>query len=180
MRQGPIRLETLFDRAREGDSAATAEIDRIVRTFARQICSRGMPAWGQGLDWEDVAQEAGMRVLTTGLVQYSGCGSERSYIYSVVRSTVIQMARSAGRARRREDIHADRGSTSVSPGEGIEVGRILSALSPECRDLIERVFFHGRSYRELAVDFGIEESSVRSRLSRCVQAARTLGEGGRP
>ena len=54
------------------------------------------------LDWEDVAQESYRRLHEVGFERYRAVGSERSYAYSVVKATVIQMSRTARRRRRRE------------------------------------------------------------------------------
>jgi RNA polymerase sigma factor (sigma-70 family) len=148
------------------------EVHRILRDFARQVCRGGGPHGALDTDWEDVAQEASRTFFDVGLHQYRGTGSERSYLYSVVRMTAIQISRRAWRRRRREEASVVQPVDRSNPNARLDVVKILAALSQECRELIERVFLHGESYGVLATELGLAESSVRSRLSRCVKAAR--------
>jgi RNA polymerase sigma-70 factor (ECF subfamily) len=171
-------LGDLFDRARAGDAAAQAEIHQILRAFARDVCRGKGPGGALDVDWEDVAQEAGRKLFAVGMYQYRGWGSEKSFLYSVVRSTVIQMCRSAGRRRQREEGAPPPDAVHPNPGRRIDVMRVLAGLSTECRDLVERVFLAGDSYEEIASDLGLAPSSVRSRLSRCVKQARKISEEG--
>lgn len=168
----------LFDGARSGEPAAQAEILRLLRVFAREACRGGGPgAASLDASWEDVAQEAGRKLFATGLAQYRGSGTERSYLFSVVRSTIIQMSRSAARRVRREEA-TDWETTAPpsNPGPRIDAGKILARLSTECRDLIARVFLQSASYSDLASELRLEESSVRSKVSRCLSSARRIAE----
>jgi DNA-directed RNA polymerase specialized sigma24 family protein len=130
------------------------------------------------MDWEDVAQVACSTFFATGLWQYRGTGSERSYLYSVVRMTAIQMSRGAARRRQREEAAPVTAPEPSNPGPRLDVLKILAALPEECRHVIERVFLLDEPYGSLAVEFGLAESSVRSKLSRCLKKARLVAKGG--
>jgi len=165
----------LFNAARAGGAEAIEEVHRLVRVFARQICRGGGPPGAPGVDWEDVAQEAGRKLLALGLGQFRGDGSERSYLYSVVKATVLEMARSAARRLRREDRAASISPVRpFDPGARLDVQSILAALGPPCRDIIERVLLRDEPYAAVAQDLGLAESSVRARLSRCLRRAREM------
>lgn len=168
----------LFDAAVAGDGKALAELHALVRSFARTVCRGGGPAGSPDLDWEDVAQEAWRKLLAAGLAQYSGRGTERSYLFSVVKATVIGMGRSAGRRRLRETAVAQGAPTTSDPSGALDVRAILAALPSECRTLIERAFFDDATYPELAEELRMAESSVRAKLSRCLRRARDLASGG--
>jgi len=169
----------LFEAARDNDPGAVAELDRIVRGFARRVCRGGGPPGAPELDWEDVAQEACHKLHAVGFEQYRGSGSERSYLYSVVKATVIQMARSSSRRQRRELVVApDETAPTPDPHAPLDVRRILAALDAACRDLIERLFLRDDSYAEAARDLGLAESSVRAKLSRCLKRARQIANEG--
>jgi len=175
-------MPDFFRAAASGDAAAVAEVHRLLQAFSRQVCRGRGPAGETALDWEDVAQEAARQLFAKGLGQYRGQGTERSYLYSLVKATVIQMSRSAARRLRREEV-AMAGEplhTPPNPGAGLDVRKILAALDPKCRDLIERAILRDESYADIARDLGLAESSVRARLSRCLQKARRLvGAGDR-
>lgn len=171
--------DDLFERARSGDRSAEAELCDIARAFARQICRGGGPAGAPDVAWEDVAQESLRKLLLVGIERYRGTGSARSYLYTIVKSTMIEMSRSARRRRAREEAMA-RGDAPVpaDPGHSMDVEKILALLPGDCRALLERAFLHGESYRDLARALGMEESSVRAKLSRCIRKARLMTQGG--
>jgi len=163
----------LFHAARAGDQAAVAEIHRLTRVFARELCRGGGPPGAFDLDWEDVAQEAGLKVFGGGLEKYEGRGTEQSYLYTIVKTTMINMLRSSDRRRRREEATGwNEVVTTIATESRLKIGRILSCLPDTCRDLIVMVFFYGFSYADLATRMSLQESSVRSKLSRCIQSAR--------
>jgi RNA polymerase sigma factor (sigma-70 family) len=177
------RLRAWLEEARRGDEGATAEIRRVVAQIAHQVVRGRTGALGGGIAWEDVAQEALLR-LVRGTATYRGTGSVRGYIYTAVKSSLLQAIRTQRRRERRDASYSAESSLQeASPrGEGaagpvdLETRRraeeILAALDPECRDLIEQVFFLGTSYARLAEERGLAESSVRARLSRCLGRAR--------
>ena len=170
----------LFGRARAGDRSAEAEISDLTRAFARLICRGGGPSGAPDIGWEDVAQESLRKLFSVGLDRYRGTGSEKSYLYTIVKSTMIAMSRSARRRRAREEAMArPEAAAPSSSGQRLDVEGILGRLSGECRALLERAFLHGEPYPALARALGIEESSVRAKVSRCIHKARLmLQEGG--
>jgi RNA polymerase sigma factor (sigma-70 family) len=167
----------LFERALRGDTSALAEIDGIIRRIARAECRRGGPG-SVDVDWEDVAQESARRFFTVGLRQYAGDGSEESFLFAIVRSTVLQSVRSAARRRQREQapVAADR-PPSHPPDEHLDVRIILAKLPRDCAELLEKVFLQGVPYAELASELGMLESSVRVRVSRCLKKAMETAGG---
>jgi RNA polymerase sigma factor (sigma-70 family) len=170
----------LFDAASRGDRQAQAEVARLVRNFAQALCRGGGPPAAPDLDWEDVAQEAARKIFSVGLTQYRGQGTERSYLYSAVKSTMIQMSRTAARRRRREAQALREDLVQPDdPGPKLQVAHILDQLPQDCRALIERVFLHEEPYADLARDLAIEESSVRARVSRCIRRARSVATEAR-
>lgn len=169
--------DELFERVRSGDRTAQAELCELARAFARQICRGGGPPGALDVGWEDVAQEALRKLWSVGIDRYRGTGSAKSYVYTIVKSTMIAMSRSARRRQAREDA-TTHGATSVNPnpGDRLDVERILARLSDDCRGLLERAFLYGSPYCDLARDLGMEESSVRAKLSRCIRKARLMAQ----
>jgi RNA polymerase sigma factor (sigma-70 family) len=177
-----LRGETMrkvFEDAIGGAPAAQKEIVRLIRQLSRAACARRGPATAD-VDWEDVAQDACRRFFASGLRQFRKSGSERSFLYAIVRSSVIQIVRSEARRRVREVTSLQ--PTVVLPHNPIpkfDVTKILSRLSEECRTLLTRVFLRGEPYSSLARELGILDSSVRTKVTRCLRRARqTIEEGG--
>ena len=175
-------LEEAMPAAQRGERWAEDLLASEVAVLARIVCAKGQAPDLGGLDWEDVSQEACQRFFAVGLHRYRGDGSVRSYLYSIVKVTMLQMLRGASRRRIREQAAVDPegGPNSLLlPDQNDEVGqrrrsvqRILAALGPECQELIVAMFLQGASYREVAEESGLAESSVRSKLSRCLRRAR--------
>ena len=153
---------------------------RLIRQLSRAACARGGPATAD-VDWEDVAQDACRRFFSVGIEQFRKSGSERSFLYTIVRSAVIQIVR--GEARRRVREEASIQPRVVSPHDPLpkfDVAKILGLLSEECRAVLTRVFLRGEPYSSLASDLGILESSVRTKVTRCLRRARQATEEGNP
>jgi RNA polymerase sigma factor (sigma-70 family) len=175
-------MSSFFDDLRASNRAAQDQADRIIRRFARHVCRGGGPIGAPDLDWEDVAQETSRKLYSVGLDQYRGGGSESSYLYSMVKATVIQMARSTDRRQKRERSVSLNDSVSrlVDPIPSLDVRSVLAALDAACGDLIERFFLLDETHADLARDLGLAESSVRAKLSRCLRKAREIATKRRP
>lgn len=169
----------LIERAQRGDTTAQTEIHQIIRRIARAISARGGPG-GADLDWEDVAQEASRRFFCSGIRQYRGDGAEESFLFGIVRTTVLQVVRSATRRREREIADpGPLGANVVAPQEHrIDAHLILRRLDPDCARLLDRVFLQDVPYPELADDLGIQENTLRVRVSRCLRKAMEIAGGG--
>jgi RNA polymerase sigma factor (sigma-70 family) len=168
----------LFERSLRGDTVAQAEIHENIRRIARAICARGGPA-DVDLDWEDVAQEASRLFFNVGIRQYRGVGTEESFLFGIVRTTVLQVVRGAARRRQREMVPgALRENVARLHEHRIDVQLILRRLDPECARLLERVFLQDVPYPILSDELGIQESAVRARVSRCLRKGREIAEGG--
>lgn len=169
----------LIERAQRGDSAAQSEIHQIIRRIARAISARGGPS-GAVLDWEDVAQEASRRFFVTGIRQYRGDGSEESFFFGIVRTTVLQLARSAMRRREREILDpGPLGANVVASQEHrIDAQLILRRLDSDCARLLDQVYLQDVPYPELADALGVQENTLRVRVSRCLRKAMEIAGGG--
>lgn len=164
-----------FEAAARGETWAVRELAELCGRFARHVCGQANRAWRADTEAEDLAQDAATRLLTVGIAQYRGQGSEESFVYTMVRSTLLMRMRAADRRRKREDSVALRGDeTARDDHAGLEVRSILARLDHGCRDLLRRVFLEEESYLSLARDLDLAESSVRAKVSRCMGRAREL------
>jgi len=167
-------LRQFFMNALNGDAAARSQIVDVIRQLARAVCRGGGPG-GAAVDWKDVAQEASRRFFTVGLRRRTKRGSERSYLYTMVRSTVLQIVRSEARRRRREESAGEEvAGQNHDPEAGFDVRAILAAISEDCGHLLKSVFLQGTTYAELAGDLDIPESSLRVEVGRCLREARDV------
>lgn len=175
------RLRGWLDGARRGETVASAELAAAVRTLAARIARGGRGPAFDLVDWEDVAQEAILRLLSTSAT-YRASGSVRGYVYTTVKTSLLQGLRGARRRQRREQESArgssiTAGNTEFGSGDRRtearrELEEILTTLGPECRALVEQVYLLGIPYARLAAEAGQAESSVRAKLSRCLRRAR--------
>jgi RNA polymerase sigma factor (sigma-70 family) len=166
--------QSLIEAAKRSEAWAERELADLIRGYARHVCWGAGPGGDAGLSWEDVAQEASRRVFTVGLEQYRTGGPERTYVYTIVRSIYLQMARSARRRRQREEDGTALGTGGQDPERRTLLHRILARLDEACRHLLERLYFDGATYAELAAELNMAESSVRARSSRCMGRAREI------
>lgn len=161
--------------ARQGEQWAVHEIVRLVRHFSRVVC-RHDASYSSEVGHEDVAQEALQSLFDGAIDRYVPRGTPSSYLYTVVRYTRARLVRSNSRRLLRDTVWLDRIAAKGGPESRTQVVSILPKLGEACRQLLERVFLNGECYADLANSFKIEESSVRSRVARCIREARRMAE----
>ena len=98
----------------------------------------------------------------------------RSYLYTIVRTTFLELVRRTWRRQQREAENPIEPPPPSNPETQTGLHRILARLSEVCRELLERLYFDGTTYAELAAEMNLAESSVRARASRCLGKARDL------
>ncbi len=130
---------------------------------------------------EDVVQETMLRAWRHLDALDEARGSQRTWLFTVARRIAIDEWRS-----RPERIEYP---TDVVPELIAEdtidravqcwtVTAALNRLSREHRSALHACYFHGRSVREAAREFGVPEGTVKSRLYYGLRAMRVVLEGG--
>ena len=155
-------------RLRAGDESALAEVYEqfapYVYGLARRVTSDTNLA-------EDVTQEVFVHVwqhadridLALGTVRaYLGVLAHRRAV-DVVRSEQARRNREARETNRAPLAPPDLAEVSAAMSEAKVVREALVALPPEQRDLVERVYLEGLSYRDTAAALGIPEGTAKSR-----------------
>jgi len=160
----------IIEAARRGDDWAQSELLRLLQVFARHLCRD--QGGGRGPEWQDVAQEACWRLYAGSIESFRAGGPERSYLYSVVKATRIQMVRSQVRRETREGKADVKPQAAQNAERRTLLYRLLNRISRDCQDLLERIFFDGETTAEVAAALGLAESSVRAKQSRCLERAR--------
>lgn len=166
---------SLIEAAKREEAWAQKEVMDLISAFARHVHNRAGRDIAKELDAEDLAQEASRRFFTVGIHQYRGQGSEKSFLYSIVKATCIDIWRRVDRRKRlwegQDPVETE---THENPDAKVEVDLILARLDPDARALLQRVYLDGASYAELAAELGLEESSVRAKVSRILRRSREL------
>ncbi len=130
---------------------------------------------------EEVVQETFIRAWRARDRFDPDLGSLRTWLFAIERRIVIDHARSRA-LRQASPLPAD----LVQVGDDIEkalvgwqVEEALRRLRPEHRQVLVETYYRGRAGREVAVELGIPEGTVRSRLFYALQSLRlTLDEMG--
>lgn len=127
---------------------------------------------------EDIVQETLLRAWRHPEVVGSGQTPIRAWLFTVTRRIAIDMWRARARSEAVEEIIDDRHAELPDPDEMIErtvdaldVQAALDLLSPEHRQVITEMYFHGHSVAETAEILGIPVGTVKS---RSYYALRTL------
>jgi len=130
---------------------------------------------------EEVVQETFIRAWRARERFDPDLGSLRTWLFAIERRIVIDHARSRA-LRQTSPLPAD----LVQVGDDIEkalvgwqVEEALRRLRPEHRQVLVETYYRGRAGREVAMELGIPEGTVRSRLFYALQSLRlTLDEMG--
>ncbi|MBX3179721.1 MAG: sigma-70 family RNA polymerase sigma factor [Candidatus Hydrogenedentes bacterium] len=163
----------LFDRWRQRrDADAFAE---IVSRHADMVYGACLRVLGNASDAEDAAQEC--------FVALMGCrptvrGSLAPWLHTVARRRALDLLRSEGRRRRREVICVE---TSAADAEDARcdtadllawIDEAIDELPESLRTPVVERFLAGRTHREIAVEAGVSEATVRHRIGKGVEQIR--------
>ncbi len=130
---------------------------------------------------EEVVQEVFLRLWNAPDRFDAARGTLRSYLLAQTHGRAVDLLRSEGARRNREDRDA---RATVDAGYDIErevadwatagtVRRALDALPSAERHAIELAYFGGLTYREVAVRLGEPEGTVKSRIRSGLKRLRT-------
>ena len=148
-----------------------------------RLCLRGLGDRGQA---EDAVQEVFVRAWRHRARYDPAVASLRTWLYAIARNVVLDALRARAARPVLVDADVDQARSS-SPDHADQVlSRLrlraeLALLSDDQRNVVEQVAVLGRSSRELAVELGMSESTVRSRLFHGLRRLRAaLQEEGQP
>ena len=103
-------------------------------------------------------------------------GTERSWLFGIVRNEAA--SRHRRNSRRLSLVSTDEPiddptTDEIDELESIVVTEALNALSADHRNVLIAAHFNGHRIREIAVDFGLPEGTVKSRLYYALRSLRT-------
>ena len=167
---------TLIDRFLAGDPGAVGTVDRWLSGAARPYRRRLGPGW------DDLLQD--LRLEVTRLFRrrrFRGDGGLRGYLSRVASNACLNRLDHQRRWGWTELPEAP--AETFRGGGGAEerlacremARDVLERLPPECRRLCA-LLQAGYSYREMSLRLGVEEVTLRSRVSRCRRRACRLRE----
>jgi RNA polymerase sigma-70 factor, ECF subfamily len=134
---------------------------------------------------QDVVQETLLRAWQHPEVVDDNERSARAWLFTVARNIVIDESRSA-RFRRElstpDDLGAFEGACPDEVDGALDrllIGDALARLTPEHREVVRRSYYQGWTTAQIAVDLGIADGTVKSRLHYALRALRlALSEMG--
>jgi RNA polymerase sigma-70 factor, ECF subfamily len=163
--------ELLVRRAREGDGAAYADLYNRYRSDAYRVAYRQL---GHEQDALDVVQEAMIKAFT-GLVDFDGRSSFRTWLLRIVVNTALDWGRRRkrrtlfqfgdGPAERHEPTVADDPARRLHQEDlRMALDRALDGLSPTIRTTFVLYAELGLSYKDIAETQDIPIGTVMSRI----------------
>jgi RNA polymerase sigma factor (sigma-70 family) len=139
--------------------------------------------WRLRHDWLDLQQEALSRLVRSLQEGRFDAGLDfRAYVQGVARFTAFESFDPGLETVAVEDL--DAAFQDPSGGEEEAVARqiarhVLEQASGDCRRLFLAFFYERHTHDEIAGRFGIPAGTVKSRLSRCLDASYRMVHGGR-
>ena len=166
----------LLERVGAGDELAVGELydrhSRLLFNLVLRILRDQAHA-------EDVLQEVFLAVWTHSHTYNAALGSPVAWLVGMARNRAIDRLRSAGarlRATQAAPIdcvaHASQEDDACTGEQWRAATRVLGALPPEQRVLIEDAYFLGLTHAELAVRHGVPLGTVKWRIRTGLQTLR--------
>ncbi|GEP48816.1 sigma-70 family RNA polymerase sigma factor [Microbacterium saccharophilum] len=124
---------------------------------------------------DDVVQETLLRAWRSPRILEQDPATMRSWLFTVARHLVIDEVRSAH--HRHEQAVSElperaRSDDTDALFEAILIEEALATLTPEHRAVIVTAYYGGRSIAQAAVELGVPEGTVKSRLHYALRALR--------
>ncbi|MGH9869734.1 MAG: RNA polymerase sigma factor [Candidatus Polarisedimenticolia bacterium] len=126
-------------------------------------------------DWEDLRQEASIRILRNLRAgRFSFASELRTYVHRIAKNVAIDAWRSVSRRSSRGGDALAGSPPAGTDGEGDVITRdllakLLADVSDEDRHLLEMIHGQHLSYAEIARSESVAEGTVKARVFRCRQ-----------
>jgi RNA polymerase sigma-70 factor, ECF subfamily len=170
-----VQEAQLLSRCRTGDEQAWRELVEHYSRYVYAIAVQGFRL--SEPDAEDVFQETFARVYEN-LGKLRDDEAFRPWLAQLTRRLCIDRLRAGGREQPSEPIEEGApDETLATLEEALSVHEALSALSGDCREILDRFFARDESYRTIGEALDIPAGTIASRISRCLAKLReTLTE----
>ena len=171
-------IERLVADAVDGDPVAAAALVRATQSDVWRLCA----ALGDPQSADDLTQETYLRAFGA-LHRFEGRSSLRTWLLAIARYKALSAL------RRRTDEHLDdnMAATIEDTADNPEivahtkdrntiVQKCLTQLSPAHREVIDLVYYHEKSVKEVAQIVGVPESTVKTRMFYARKRMETMLE----
>jgi RNA polymerase sigma factor (sigma-70 family) len=168
----------LVARCRVGDDDAWRA---LVERFSRYVYAIAVQAYRlSDADAEDVFQDVFTRVYER-LGQLRKDEAIRPWIAQLTRRTCIDRIRNSGRVEPAEEVETrDVDETLDGLEEAWAVRELVSELSGNCQEILDRFFARDESYRTIGEALDLPAGTIASRISRCLGKLKGQLEGRKP
>ena len=168
----------LVERCRAGEPAAWNE---LVERFSRYVYAIAVRAYRlPEHDAEDVFQEVFARTYER-LDSLRNDAAIRPWIAQLTRNACVDRLRSGSREEPMpEAMEGEADAVLELLDDALTVHEGLRAISPNCREILDRFFARDESYRTIGEALGIPPGTIASRISRCLGKLRAQLEGREP
>jgi RNA polymerase sigma factor (sigma-70 family) len=168
----------LVERCRAGDPAAWNE---LVERFSRYVYAIAVRAYRLSEhDAEDVFQEVFAKTFER-LDSLREDAAIRPWIAQLTRNACVDRLRAGAREQPSDEPRAEELDAAIEQlDEALDVHEGLQALSPNCREILDRFFSRDESYRVIGEALDLPAGTIASRISRCLAKLREKLEGRKP
>ena len=168
----------LVERCRAGDPAAWNE---LVERFSRYVYAIAVRAYRlSDHDAEDVFQEVFAKTFER-LDSLREDAAIRPWIAQLTRNACVDRLRAGAREQPSEEPRAEELDAAIEQlDDALDVHEGLQALSPNCREILDRFFSRDESYRVIGEALDLPAGTIASRISRCLAKLREKLEGRKP
>ncbi len=168
----------LVERCRAGDPAAWNE---LVERFSRYVYAIAVRAYRLAEhDAEDVFQEVFAKTFER-LDSLREDAAIRPWIAQLTRNACVDRLRAGAREQPSDEPRAEELDAAIEQlDEALDVHEGLQALSPNCREILDRFFSRDESYRVIGEALDLPAGTIASRISRCLAKLREKLEGRKP
>jgi RNA polymerase sigma-70 factor (ECF subfamily) len=168
----------LIEDLRDGDVGRSGRA--LYRVYGPELYGFAARRLGDAGLAEEAVQETFVRAWQHAGRYAAERGSVRTWLYAIVRNVIIDLERRRGRRPPLSSLPAEGGPDELAArSEPIEtamlryqIGLAVSRLTPEHRQVITLVHFHGLSLAEIAELTGLPLGTVKSRLHYAARALR--------
>ena len=168
----------LVERCKAGEQQAWNQLVERFSRYVYAIAVRGFRL--PESDAEDVFQDVFARTFER-LDSLRDDTAIRPWLAQLTRNACVDRLRAGTREQPTEDLLADDVEGEIERlDEALDVHDGLQALSPNCREVLDRFFARDESYRVIGDALDLPAGTIASRISRCLAKLREKLEGRNP